>query len=215
MRHGVLGTGMVGQAIATKLVRLGHEVKMGSRAANNEKGLAWTKGAGPNASAGTFAQTAAFGEIVWNCTKGEATLAALEQAATTNLDGKILVDVSNPLDFSKGMPPSLFVCNTDSLGEQIQRAHPGARVVKALNTINADVMVEPGKLAGEHAVFICGNDSAAKGRLGEILRGELGWRKVVDLGDITAARGTEAYLLLWIRLMGALGTARFNVGIVR
>ncbi|MBI2892220.1 MAG: NAD(P)-binding domain-containing protein [Deltaproteobacteria bacterium] len=215
MKHGVLGTGMVGQAIATKLAGLGHEVKMGSRTAAGGKAAAWAKAAGAKASSGTFAEAAAFGEVLWNCTKGEASLAALEQAGSRNLDGKILVDVANPLDFSKGMPPSLFVCNTDSLGEQIQRANPGAKVVKALNTINADVMVEPGKLPGEHAVFVCGNDPGAKGRVVEILSGELGWRRVVDLGDITAARGTEAYLLLWIRLMGALGTARFNVGIVK
>ena len=215
MKQAVLGTGMVGQSIATKLVALGHEVQMGSRTKDNEKALAWSKTAGAKASTGTYADAAAFGEIVWNCTAGGGSLAALEQAGAKNLDGKILVDIANPLDFSKGMPPSLSVCNTDSLGEQIQRAYPGVKVVKALNTINADLMVEPGKLAGEHVSFVSGNDPGAKGRVTEILRGWFGWKSVVDLGDITAARGTEAYLLLWVQLWGALGTAHFNVSIVK
>lgn len=215
MRHAVLGTGMVGQAIADKLVALGHEVQMGSRTANNDKATAWAKRAGAKASAGSFADAAAFGEMVWNCTQGAGALSALAQAGAQNLDGKVLVDITNPLDFSKGMPPSLLVCNTDSLGEQIQRACPGAKVVKTLNTVNAEVMVDPGRIPGEHVVYVCGNDAGAKGRVTEILRGWFGWKKVLDLGDITNARGTEAYLLLWIRLYGALGTPHFNVQIAK
>lgn len=216
MKIGVLGTGMVGQAIAGKLVALGHDVKMGARSATNDKAAEWAKAAGAKASAGTFADAAAFGELVWNCTAGRGSLEALSAAGADNLRGKILVDIANPLDFSKGMPPSLFVSNTDSLGERIQAAFPDTKVVKALNTINCQVMVDPSRVAdGDHDVFVSGNDAAAKGRVTEILRGWFGWRRVVDLGDITTARGTEGHLLLWIRLWGALQTADFNIKIVK
>jgi len=216
MKHAVLGTGMVGTTIATKLVEKGHEVRMGSRDATSEKASAWAKKAGSRASQGSFADAAAFGEVVWNCTKGEGSLAALKAAGAANLKGKLLLDVSNPLDFSKGMPPSLFVSNTDSLGEQIQRAFPEAKVVKTLNTLNCVLMVEPGKLAGgDHDVFVCGNDAGAKERATAILKGDFGWKRVIDLGDVTQSRGTESWLALWIRLYGALGTGDFNLKIVR
>jgi 8-hydroxy-5-deazaflavin:NADPH oxidoreductase len=215
MKIGILGTGMVGQTIASKLTALGHDVRLGSRTAGNEKAKEWVKQAGAHASEGTFADAAAFGELVFNCTNGSASLDALKAAGAANLRGKVLVDVANPLDFSKGMPPTLFVSNDDSLGERIQRALPETKVVKTLNTINCQLMVQPGKLAEESDVFVCGNDAQAKGRVSEILRGWFGWKRVVDLGDITNARGTEAYLLLWIRLYGALGTADFNLKIVR
>src|ERR687885_2784507 len=155
MRIGVLGTGMVGQTIATKLVELGHEVTMGARQAGNEKGVEWAAGAGESAREGSFADAAAHGELVFNCTAGTASLEALRAAGEEELRGKVLVDVANPLDFSKGMPPTLTVCNDDSLGEQIQRAFPDARVVKALNTVNAFVMVAP--VEGT-TLFVCGDD---------------------------------------------------------
>lgn len=216
MRIGVLGTGMVGRAIATKLADLGHEVKMGSRTAANESAAEWVASAGAGASQGTFADAAAHGELVFNCTAGEASLAALESAGAENLAGKVLVDVSNALDHSRGMPPGLFTSSFDSLGEQIQRAFPDTRVVKALNTVNCEVMVEPSKVPGEHDVFLCGDDEAAKARVVELLQ-SFGWplERVVDLGDLSSARGMEAYLLLWIRLWGALGTGHFNVRVVR
>src|SRR6266508_4040551 len=160
MRFGLLGTGMAGQTIGGKLVELGHEVKMGSREAGNEKAVAWAAGAGESASEGSFADAAEFGEVVVNATSGTASLEALEAAGAGNLAGKVLIDIANPLDFSRGRPPTLAVCNDDSLGEQIQRAFPDARVVKALNTMNADVMVEPGLVPGGHTVFVCGNDPA-------------------------------------------------------
>lgn len=215
MRIGVLGTGMVGDAIGSKLVALGHDVKMGSRTAGGEKAAAWVKKAGKGASEGTFADAAAHGEVLFNCTNGAGSIPALEAAGKSNLAGKILIDIANPLDFSKGMPPSLFVSNTDSLGEQIQRAFPELKVVKTLNTMNCQLMVEPGKLEGEHDVFVSGNDAEAKGRVTEILRGWFGWKNVIDLGDITTARGTESWLPLWVRLWGALGTADFNLHVVR
>jgi len=215
MKIGVLGTGMVGNAIADKLVSLGHQVKMGSRTAKNEKATAWATKAGANASEGSFADAAAFGELVFNCTSGAGALDALKAAGAANLKGKILIDIANPLDFSKGMPPRLSICNDDSLGEQIQRAFPDTQVVKALNTINCQIMVDPSRVKGDHDVFVSGNDAGAKGRVTEILRGWFGWKNVIDLGDITTARGTEMYLPLWVRLWGALGTADFNLKIVR
>ncbi len=216
MKIGVFGTGGVGVTIATKLVSLGHEVKMGSRTATNEKALNWVKGAGPSASQGTFADAAAFGELLFVCTQGAGTMDALVAAGAGNLKGKILVDISNPLDFSKGMPPSLFAGNTDSLGERIQAAFPDSRVVKTLNTVAAEVMVNPGKVnGGDHDMFVSGNDAAAKATVSEFLKTQFGWKTVHDLGDITTARGTESYLPLWIRLWGAQKTPLFNVKIVR
>ena len=216
MKLGVLGTGTVGQTIGSKLVALGHEVKMGSRTASNERAVAWVKAAGAKATTGTFAEAAVFGEILFNCTSGRGTLPALNAAGATNLRDKILIDVSNPLDFSRGMPPSLFTPSGDSLGEEIQRAFPSTRVVKTLNTMTCTLMVEPGKIAGgDHEVFVNGNDAAAKAKVSTILREWFGWQRITDLGDITAARAVEAYVLFWVRAWGALGTAEFNFRLVR
>jgi predicted dinucleotide-binding enzyme len=207
---------MVGRAIATKLVGLSHEVMMGSRTPDNEQAAEWVSSTGSSASQGTFEDAAAFGEIVFNCTAGVASVEALRSAGAQNLAGKTLVDVSNPLDFSQGMPPSLFVCGDDSLAEQIQRAFPDARVVKALNTVNCEVMVEPARVPGDHEIFVCGDDADAKQQVVELLR-SFGWppERILDLGDLSAARGTEAYLLLWLRLRGVTGTSDFNVRVIR
>jgi 8-hydroxy-5-deazaflavin:NADPH oxidoreductase len=213
MKIGVLGTGMVGNALATKLASLGHEVKMGARDAKNAKAAAWVDSAGRGASQGTFADAAAFGEIVFNCTAGAGSLDALQASGAANLRGKILADVANPLDFSHGMPPSLFAGNTDSLGERIQATFPEARVVKTLNTVNANVMVDPGRVPGDSDVFVCGNDAGAKAEVTRILK-DFGWKSVIDLGDITAARGTESYLPLWLRLWGACKTPDLNIRVV-
>ncbi|HEY2731334.1 MAG TPA: NAD(P)-binding domain-containing protein [Polyangia bacterium] len=215
MKIGVFGTGTVGNTIATKLAKLGHEVKMGSRTAGNAKAAEWVKASGAKASQGTFAEAAAFGELLFNCTSGVGALAALELAGKKNIGNKILVDVSNPLDFSKGMPPSLTVCNTDSLAEQIQRALPEAKIVKALNTMNANLMVDPSLIKGDHDVFVCGNDAGAKAQVTELLKGGFGWKHVVDLGDLTAARGQEMFVILWVRLFSAGGSPMFNVHVVR
>src|SRR5436309_8244593 len=162
MKIGVLGTGMVGQTIGTKLVRMGQDVMMGSRSSTNEKAAAWVKANAPKASAGTFADAAKFGEMLFNCTHGVASLDALKLARAQNMKGKLLIDVANPLDFSKGMPPTLSVCNTDSLAEQIQKAFPEVRVVKTLNTVNCNLMVNPSIVPGDHDVFVSGNDQDAK-----------------------------------------------------
>jgi len=215
MQIGILGTGMVGQTIGTKLHQLGHAVMLGSRTAGNAKALEWVRARGANASQGTFADAAAFGELVFHCTAGLAALEALRLAGAGNLQGKILVDVANPLDFSRGMPPTLGICNTESLGERIQAALPQTRVVKALNTVNCAIMVEPALVKGEHDVFVCGNDPAAKSRVAALLKEWFGWRSVIDVGDITAARATEMLLPLWLRLYGLFQTPNFNFRVVR
>ncbi len=215
MKIGVLGTGMVGEVIGTKLIQLGHEVKMGSRTANNEKAAAWVKQSGAKAAQGTFADAAAFGEVLFNCTSGKASLEALGLAGAENMKGKVLIDIANSLDFSRGMPPSLLVCNTDSLGEQIQRAFPEVKVVKSLNTMNCNLMVDPGLLKEEHLVFVSGNDATAKATVTTILKEWFGWKSVIDLGDITTARGVEMVLPLWVSLMGTLQTPVFNFRLVK
>ena len=215
MKLGILGTGMVGNAIGTKLVQLGHEVKMGSRTPSNEKAAEWVKANGPKASQGAFADAAAFGEIVFNCTAGTASIEALKQAGERNLQSKILIDISNPLDFSRGMPPTLTICNTDSVGEQIQRAFPNAKVVKTLNTVNCNVMVNPSLVPGDHDVFLSGNDAAAKSKVREVLTQWFGWKSVIDLGDISTARGTEMYLPLWVRLYALFQKPNFNIKVVK
>jgi len=227
MKIGILGTSSVGQTLAGKLADLGHDVVVGTRdvaatLARTEPHpygfpafSVWLK-EHATVRPGTFAEAARHGDIVLNATNGGGTLAALEQAGAANLDGKILVDIANPLDFSQGMPPSLSVCNTDSLGEQIQRAYPAVRVVKALNTVTAFLMIDPGQVGGgDHTLFICGDDAGAKAEVTGWLTAWFGWRDVLDLGGIANARGTEMYLALWVRAYGALGTGMFNVKIVR
>jgi 8-hydroxy-5-deazaflavin:NADPH oxidoreductase len=205
---------MVGQTIGGKLVAIGHEVRMGSRQAGNEKALAWVAEAGEAASEGSFADAASFGEIVVNATAGAHSLEALEAAGAENLDGKVLIDVANALSDTR--PPTLTVANTDSLGEQIQRRFPDARVVKALNTMNAGLMVAPDSVGETTNAFICGDDAGGKAQVTELLE-TFGWLSgdIVDLGEISAARGMEMYVILWVRVMGALGTAQFNVKIVK
>jgi predicted dinucleotide-binding enzyme len=211
MRIGVLGTGIVGKTIAHKLAKLGHDVRMGSRAAGGEKAKAWVKEAGGKSSEGTFADAAMHGEVVFNCTSGIGSLDALKAAGAKNLEGKTLVDVANPLDFSKGMPPTLTVCNTDSLAEQIQRAFPTANVVKTLNTVTAAVMVEPSIIPGVHTMFVSGNDQNAKAEVINLLKAGFGWKEVIDLGDIKSARAQEMHLALWLRLYTRFQTPNVNV----
>ena len=213
----VLGTGIVGDTIGSKLIELGHSVAMGSRTINNEKALAFVAKHNGKAIEGTFADAAAYGEIIFNCTKGSGSIDALKMAGDNNLKDKIIVDISNPLDFSKGMPPFLTISNTNSLGEEIQKAFQTAKVVKTLNTMNCGLMVHPDSLNnGDHDTFICGNDANAKDKVIEILK-SIGWsdKHIIDLGDITAARGTEMYLALWVRVLGSINTGNFNIKIVR
>jgi 8-hydroxy-5-deazaflavin:NADPH oxidoreductase len=226
MRIGVLGSGVVGQTLAAKLATLGHDTMLGTRdvaaaLARSEPGPleqqpfpVWHE-RHPEVRLGTFAEVAAHGELVVNATAGTASLDALRLAGAANLDGKVLVDVANPLDFSHGMPPSLTVANTDSLGEQIQRAFPGARVVKTLNTMTADLMVDPAQLAGgDHHVFVSGDDPDAKAQVTAVLTDGFGWRQVIDLGDLSSARGAEMLVAIWLRLFGAFGTPMLNFKVV-
>jgi predicted dinucleotide-binding enzyme len=224
MRIGILGSGVVGQTIGAKLAERGEDVVLGTRSPEDvgaKRGMGgtlsdWLARAGTRGRLGTFAEAAEHGEIIINATSGTASLAALQMAGARALDGKILIDIANPLDFSQGMPPSLTICNTDSLGEQIQKAFPGAKVVKTLNTTTALVMVNPAQVAGgDHDLFVSGNDAEAKARVSELLQHWFGWRSVIDLGDITTARGPEMLLPIWVRLWGALGTPMFNFKIAR
>lgn len=214
MRIAVLGTGMVGSALAGRLAELGHTVTMGTRdPANTLRRDERPTSAGVPLE--TFADAARASELVIVATNGAATLDVLRLAAEETLAGKVLVDVTNPLDSSSGFPPTLLVKDTDSLAEQIQRTFPGARVVKTLNTVNAALMVRPAELAGgDHTVFVSGDDPAAKQAVTSLLLA-MGHTDVIDLGELSTARGAEMYLPLWLRLMGVLGTARFQIKVVR
>jgi hypothetical protein len=225
MKIAVLGTGMVGQALAGRLDGLGHDVVVGTRdprstlartepdGMGNPAFAAWVQ-EHPGVALTTFADAAAGAELVVNATSGSGAIPALESAGADHLAGKVVLDISNPLDFSQGFPPTLFVKDTDSLGEQIQRAFPAARVVKSLNTLTASLMVSPKDLPEESSVFVSGDDPAAKAIVTELLE-SFGHTDVIDLGDISTARGTEMLLPVWLRLMQTLGTAAFNIKIVR
>jgi len=214
MKIGVLGSGLVGQTIGSKLVQLGHDVMMGSREEANPRAIAWAKKEEHNALFGNFAEAAAFGEIIFNCTLGSASLDALYTARAENLNSKILIDTSNPLDYSDEKHWKLTICNTDSLGEQIQRAFPAVRVVKTLNTMNCNVMVDPSKLIERTDVFVSGNSAEAKAAVSTILREWFGWKSIIDLGDITTARAVEMYVVFWRAMRVAISSHRFNVKIV-
>ena len=226
MKIAVLGTGMVGQAIAGRLAELGHRVRVGTRDVaatmartgpdemGNPPYPEWAT-AHPTVTLETFAEAAASAELIVNATSGHVSIAALTAAGAEHLAGKVLLDIANPLDHSRGFPPTLFVKNSDSLGEQIQAAFPDLKVVKALNTLTAALMANPGDLAGgQHSVFVAGNDADAKKTVTVLLEA-FGHTDVIDLGDITSARGTEMYLPLWLRLMGSLKTPFFNLKVVR
>ncbi len=212
MKMGVLGSGMVAQGLSARLAELGHDVVIGTRDADKLRG--W-QSSNQRVLIGSFAETAAHGEIVFNATSGAGSLNALLLAGEEHLADKILVDVSNPLDFSKGFPPSLTVFGTDSLAEQIQRAFPRTRVVKTLNTVTARVMTHPLEVAnGDHHIFISSDDVDAKEQVTALLQ-SFGWIHIFDLGDLSTARGTEAYLLLWVRLYGSMNTGMINIKIMK
>ncbi len=225
MKIAVIGTGMVGRALAGRTAELGHDVVIGTRDPDatlartepdqmgNPPFATWSVEQ-PGIALLPLADAAAHGELVVNATSGGGSLDALQAAGESNLAGKVLLDIANPLDFSNGFPPTLFVKDTDSLGEQIQRAFPQSKVVKTLSTLSASVMVDPAALDGDHSLFVSGDDAAAKATVTELLR-SFGWNDVIDLGDLSSARGTEMLLPIWLRLMGALGTAQFNFKIVR
>lgn len=228
MNIGILGTGGVARAIGAKLVSLGHRVMLGTRnvaetrsrtekdSMGNPPFSEWHR-QNNGIQLGSFSDAAAFGEMLVNATTGGGSLPALAAAGEKNLNGKIMIDISNPLDFSKGFPPSLSISNTDSLGEQIQRTYPQLNVVKAFNTMSNPLMVNPSLVNnGDHTMPICGNNAEAKKKVTALLA-TFGWRNenILDLGDISNSRGLEAYLLLWVRMYGALQTPLFQIKIVK
>ncbi|MBD2703710.1 NAD(P)-binding domain-containing protein [Spirosoma sp. BT702] len=218
----ILGTGSVGRTFAERLTSLGYDVTIGTRNVDDTLVKTKTDSSGNvplttwleernTIRLATFTEAAQQASILFNCTKGDASVDVLTAAGAENLDGKILIDVANPLDFSNGFPPSLSVCNTNSLAEEIQRAFPSLRVVKTLNTMTAALMVNPALLVGDHAVFVCGNDEGAKQETAKLLE-VFGWKSasIIDLGDITNARATEMLLPIWVRLYGKFKTPIFN-----
>ncbi len=226
MKIGILGTGVVGKTIGSALVRRGHDVMLGTRDVRRKmeekpadgESVSFHDWLGKNKKVrlGVFAEAAAHGEILMNATAGHASLAVLATARPADLKEKILIDIANALGPWGEGQIELFVANTDSLAERIQRAHPGLRVVKALNTVTAHIMVNPAGLAGgDHDVFVAGNDPEARDRVTRFLRDEFGWKTVIDLGDLTAARGMEMMIMIWLKLWAAFGTADFNYRIAR
>lgn len=225
MKFAVLGTGIVGRTHAARLKELKHDVVIGAH--DVEKALVAKEpdqmGTPPfslwheehsDIKVVTFEEAVKHGEIIVEALKGEVVVEALKKLEA-DINGKILIDISNPLDFSKGMPPSLFISNTDSLGEKIQRELPQVKVVKTFNTTNAFLQVDPMKLKGaDHSIFVSGNDKDAKAKVEELLK-SYGWRDIIDLGDITTARGTEMLFPIWLRLWGALQNPMFNFKVVR
>jgi hypothetical protein len=229
MKIAIIGTGTVGQTFASKLIILGHDVILGTRNVSEKLASTARDGYGnppfsewyalnKGVKLGTFAEAAAFGEIILNVTHGAGSINALKLADAKNLSGKILIDISNPLDFSKGMPPCLIpeLSNTNSLGEEIQKTFPDSKVVKTLNTMWCGLMVNPAMIGGgDHTNYICGNDADAKNKVKSLLY-EFGWKSenILDLGDISSARGTEAVLPIWLRIWGATQNGAFNLKIV-
>jgi 8-hydroxy-5-deazaflavin:NADPH oxidoreductase len=230
MKISIIGTGTVGQTISSKLIELRYEVMLGTRNVQEKLKAGVKDGYGnppfsewyktnPGVKLGTFDEAAAFGGIIINATNGGSSLAALKLAGAKNLSGKILIDIANPLDFSKGMPPSLLpgLNNTNSLGEEIQKTFPEARVVKTLNTMWCGLMVNPAMIgSGDHINYISGNDTEAKSKVKELLN-QFGWKNesIIDLGDITGSRATESILSIWLRVMGVLQTGAFNFRLIR
>ncbi|MDF1497533.1 MAG: NAD(P)-binding domain-containing protein [Patescibacteria group bacterium] len=221
MKIGILGTGMVGRAHAQKLVELGHDVMIGTgdvdktlnKISENDFN-SWYKNI-DGLKIGAFTEAAVHGELIINAIKGEMALAVLS-LLYDGLNNKIIIDISNPLEFDEKRSVKLFVCNTDSLGEQIQKALPDSLVVKTLNTVNANLQVNPSLLSdGNHDVFVSGNNEKAKQLVAKFLKEFYGWKNIIDLGDITTARGTEALMIMWLNLSTKFGTAMFNYKILK
>ena len=223
MKIGIIGSGVVAQTLGAKLIELGHDVVLGTRdpaKLDEKKNMAgtlreWIAKTNKKGKVATFQEAAAHGDLLFNVTNGQASIEALKLAAADKVGTKVLIDTSNELDFSKGMPPGALASQSNCLGERIQAAFPNLKVVKSLNTIGAPVMVAPQALAGgEHTVFVSGNDTPAKAATAELLK-SFGWKDVLDLGDISSARGPEMYMAMWLRLWGATGTGMINVKVVR
>jgi hypothetical protein len=223
MKIGLIGSAGVAQTLGRKFVALGHDVVLGTREPSkldDKKPMAgslreWLEAVKHKAKVATFQEAAAHGEILVNATHGQSSVAALKLAGADQVGAKILIDAANELDFSKGMPPAILAAQDRCLAENIQKAFPNLKVVKAFNMVAASLMIDPKSLGGgDHSFLICGNDAGAKAQVTDILK-SFGWSDIVDIGDISAARGLEAYLALWVRLWGTFQTPMVNIKIVR
>ena len=223
MKIGIIGTGVVAQTVGAKLIELGHDVVLGTRdpkKLDDKKMFAttlreWLEAVGNRARIVTFREAAAHGDLLVNATGGLVSLEALGRAEAGSVGSKTLVDIANEIDHSKGMPPAVRASQDSCLAEKIQAAFPNLRVVKTLNTVGAPVMVNPKAVGGgDHTVFVSGNDKQAKAEVTALLR-SFGWSDVLDLGDVSSARGPEMYMAMWIRLWGATQTGMLNVKVVR
>jgi predicted dinucleotide-binding enzyme len=214
MKIGILGSGPVGRALGKGFASKGHDVMLGSRTPSKPEVQEWLKATSGKVSAGTFSEAANHGDIIVLCLLGEGTEPAIKVAGTKNFDGKLVIDATNPLDFSKGMPPGLFVGTTDSLGERVQRLLPTAKVVKCFNTVNNQTMTNPQMKEGLADMMICGNDESAKRQVAGLLK-QFGWGEPIDIGGIDGARWLEAYTALWVRLAMKLGSFGIAARILR
>jgi predicted dinucleotide-binding enzyme len=223
MKIGIIGSGVVAQTLGAKLIELGHDVVLGTRdpaKLDEKKNMAgtlreWITRTDKKGKVASFKDAAAHGELLFSAVHGQNTIEALQLAGADKIGGKVLIDTGNELDFSKGMPPGALASQSNCLAERVQAAFPNLKVVKSLNTIGAPVMVAPQALAGgEHTVFVSGNDAAAKAATAEVLK-SFGWKDVLDLGDISSARGPEMYMAMWLRLWGATGSGMINIKVVR
>jgi predicted dinucleotide-binding enzyme len=214
MKVGILGSGDVARSLGTGFASKGHEVTLGTRNPNKSELKKWLKENDGKASVGTFAEAAARGELLVLAAKGDAVEAVLDAVGPRAFDGKIVIDATNPLDFSNGMPPGLFVGTTDSLGERVQRKLPRSKVVKCFNIVNHGMMTNPKTRAGLPDMLICGNDKAAKRQVAKILK-EFGWAEPIDVGGIDGARWLEAWVPLWVRIANELGSWQVALKILR
>jgi len=223
MKIGIIGSGVVAQTLGNKLIGLGHDLILGTRDPDklDDKKMfgatlrEWTSKTGGRGKVATFKEAAARGELLINATSGEVSLEALKLASADTVGSKVLIDVANELDFSKGRPPGVLASQERCLAEKLQAAFPNLKVVKSLNTIGAPVMVDPKALAGgDHTVFVSGNDAQAKATVTALLK-SFGWTDVLDLGDLSTARGPEMYMALWLRLWAATGSGQLNIKVVR
>jgi predicted dinucleotide-binding enzyme len=220
MKIGILGAGPVAQTIGTALVQNGHTVFLGSRSSPNEKVAAWLHQCGGRGKSGSFQEAATFGELLFVCLNGGVAVDVINQTGAESFREKVVIDVTNPLDFSRGMPPTLLppYNNQYSLGEHIQATLPDAFVVKALNTVTARLMVNALLVNdGNHNLFICGNNAEAKNTVKHLLAENFYWKpeNIMDMGSIESARLTEAIIPFWVGVMQVMGTSLFNYQIVR
>ena len=203
-RVGVLGTGEVGRRLAEGFRSRGHDVMVGSRVPDKPELVEWLSGPGTGIAAGTFAEAAAYGELVVLAVLGDAAETAIADAGRANFAGKVVIDATNPLDFSAGFPPKLSITGEDSLGERVQRALPDAKVVKAFNTISNAYFVDPSFSEGRPTMLIAGDDEDAKRTVGDLLA-DFGWPDPIDIGGIEGSRELEAICIAWVKIGGRRG----------